>query len=164
MASPAHVASSAILLPPLDGHERKIHLRSAGPSDSAAKPTIVIVPGLGSSCLSFTFLQESLAQAGIRSFTYDRPGNGRSSPLPECSGDGHVAGKKPKPRNATQMAAEMNEVLQAAQVLPPYVLMTHSYGGVIAWEYVAAYVENVVGLIFLDANSARSAERSVMGT
>lgn len=114
----------------------------------------MIVCGLGSSCLSFTIVQHELASKGIPSFTYDRLGIGRSSSLLPIGGIG-----SPRPRSAEELAVEMSEVLRIANVSPPYILVTHSYGGVISWEYIATHAEHVVGLVAVDANSARSCER-----
>jgi pimeloyl-ACP methyl ester carboxylesterase len=141
---------------PLDtsGHRNKIHVRSAGKRSTPQQPTVVIVCGLGSSCLSFTIVQHELAAKGIPSFTYDRLGIGRSSPITPVDGT-----ETPQARNGEELAIELSEVLRIANLPPPYVLVPHSYGGVISWEYIAAHAEKVVGLVAVDANSARSCER-----
>ena len=149
------VSSTYIELPPdASGHRNKIHVRSAGNRSKPQQPTVVIVCGLGSSCLSFTIVQHELASKGIPSFTYDRLGIGRSSALLPIDGT-----ESSRPRSAQDLAVEMSEVLRIADVAPPYILVTHSYGGVISWEYIAAHAENVVGLVAVDANSVRSCER-----
>lgn len=149
------VSSTYIELPSdSSGHRNKIHVRSAGRKLTPQQPTVVIVCGLGSSCLSFTIVQHELAVKGIPSFTYDRLGIGRSSPLLPVDG-----AESPRPRSAEELAIEMSQVLRIADVPPPYILVPHSYGGVISWEYVAAQAENVVGFVAVDANSARSCER-----
>ncbi|KAM0702557.1 hypothetical protein Q7P35_009987 [Cladosporium inversicolor] len=149
------VQSTYIELPPnASGHRNKIHVRSAGKRSKSEQPTVVIVCGLGSSCLSFTIVQHELAAAGVPSFTYDRLGIGRSSPLLSVDGT-----NSPRLRNAEELAKELDEVLRIANVLPPYILVPHSYGGVISWEYIAAHAEHIVGLVAVDANSVRSCER-----
>ena len=153
------VRSTYIELPShADGHQNKIHVRSAGERSSPQQHTVVIVCGLGSSCLSFTIIQHELAAAGVPSFTYDRLGIGRSSPLPPNDNDD--AGTSP-PRHAEELAIELSNVLRIADVPSPYILAAHSYGGVISWEYIAAHAENVVGFVGIDANSARSWERKL---
>jgi pimeloyl-ACP methyl ester carboxylesterase len=160
------VKSTYTELPPdPNGHQNKIHTRSAGRRSTPHQPTIVLICGLGSSCLSFTFVQHTLAAAGIPSFTYDRLGIGRSSPLPPVEDvdiDATTGTETPtriRPRHAESLATELDTVLRTARVPPPYILVPHSYGGVIAWEYIAAHAENVMGLLAIDANSARSCER-----
>jgi pimeloyl-ACP methyl ester carboxylesterase len=156
------VQSTYIELPPdPNGHQNKIHIRSAGKRSTPHQPTIILICGLGSSCLSFTVVQHALATAGVPSFTHDRLGIGRSSPLlpPINTTTGTGTPPRIRPRHAEALATELDTVLRAAGVPPPYILIPHSYGGVIAWEYIAAHTENVVGLLALDANSARSCER-----
>lgn len=150
-----NVRSASIELPPdANGHQNKIHVRSAGTRSTPHEPTVVIVCGLGSSCLSFTVVQHELAEAGISSFTYDRLGIGRSSPLLPIDGADTT-----RPRHAEELATELGDVLRIADVPPPYIFAAHSYGGVISWEYTAAHAEHVVGFVAIDANSARSPER-----
>jgi pimeloyl-ACP methyl ester carboxylesterase len=155
------VQSKYIELPPdTNGHRNKIHVRSAGERSTAQQPTVVLICGLGSSCLSFTVVQHALAAAGVPSFTYDRLGIGRSSPLsPVDGGDVATGSEILQSRHAAELATELDTVLRTAGVSPPYILVPHSYGGVISWEYIAAHAEHVVGLVAVDANSPRSCER-----
>jgi pimeloyl-ACP methyl ester carboxylesterase len=153
------VQSTYIELPPdANGHRNKIHVRSAGKQSTPQQPTVVLICGLGSSCLSFTVVQHALAAAGVLSFTYDRLGIGRSSPLPPVDA---TTGTETPPlsRPAEDLATELDTVLRTAGISPPYILVPHSYGGVIAWEYIAAHASHVVGLLAVDANSPRSCER-----
>lgn len=84
---------------------------------------------------------------------------GRSSPLAPIDGTNAARADTPRSRHAEKLATELSEVLRVADVPPPYVIVPHSYGGVIGSEYIAAYAEHVVGLLAIDANSARSSER-----
>jgi len=125
------VQSAYIDLPPdANGHRNKIHIRSAGKRSTPQHPTIVLLCGLGSSCLSFTVVQHALAAAGVPSFTYDRLGIGRSSPLPPVDATGTET--QPQSRHAEELATELDAVLRTAGIPPPYILVPHSYGGVIA--------------------------------
>jgi pimeloyl-ACP methyl ester carboxylesterase len=154
------IQSSYIELPSdTSGHRNKIHVRSAGKRSTPQQSIVVIVCGLGSSCLSFTIVQHELAAAGIPSFTYDRLGIGRSSPLLPINSIDDAEAETLPPRNAEELSKELDEVLRVANVPPPYILVPHSYGGVISWEYIAAHAEHVFGLVAVDANSARSWER-----
>jgi pimeloyl-ACP methyl ester carboxylesterase len=157
------VQSTYIELPPdTTGHRNKIHIRAAGKQSTPQQPTVVLICGLGSSCLSFTVVQHALAAAGAPSFTYDRLGIGRSSPLPPADSVDATTGTEtppPRPRPAEALATELDTVLHTAGISPPYILVPHSYGGVIAWEYIAAHASRVVGLLAIDANSPRSCER-----
>lgn len=58
-----------------------------------------------------------------------------------------------RPRNAVNMAAELLDLLEAVGVKPPYLMVAHSYGAIIAREVMAAAGdEAIVGLVLVDAN------------
>ncbi|KAK3670703.1 hypothetical protein LTR78_009395 [Recurvomyces mirabilis] len=145
-------------------HGRKnIHIRRSTNITTQDHPVVVLVPGLGLGCLTFTTIQSELAKSGIASFTYDRLGIGRSSSLPLLESTDRDSEKKtPKPRTASALAQELDAVLHAAALKSPFVFITHSAGGLTIWEYTAAHSENSAGVVFLDANSPRSIERAVM--
>jgi pimeloyl-ACP methyl ester carboxylesterase len=78
---------------------------------------------------------------------YDRPGTvtitgqqvaaSRSSPVPQ-------------PTTAANGVADLHALLTAAQVPGPYVLVAHSWGGLIARLYAASYPHEVAGLVLVD--------------
>ena len=55
------------------------------------------------------------------------------------------------------MAHELDLLLQAAHLPGPYVVVTHSYGGIIAREFLARRLQDVVGMVFGDAEQEGSA-------
>jgi pimeloyl-ACP methyl ester carboxylesterase len=55
------------------------------------------------------------------------------------------------PRSAGDAVADLHALLQAASVPGPYVLVGHSYGGLIVRLYASAYPDEVVGLVLVDA-------------
>jgi pimeloyl-ACP methyl ester carboxylesterase len=75
--------------------------------------------------------------------TYDRAGDGLSDARPPSA--------RP-PTGATQ-ARELEAMLSAAGVAPPYVVVGHSYGGIVAREFARVYPGDVAGLVLLDASS-----------
>jgi pimeloyl-ACP methyl ester carboxylesterase len=81
-------------------------------------------------------------QARVSRFTrvcsYDRAGLGWS--------DAGVT-----PRSSDVAIKELEQVLAAAGVSPPYVMVGHSYGGLIARRFSEAHRERVVGLVLVDA-------------
>ncbi len=91
---------------------------------------------------------------------YDRPGTIRyidGAPLTDRSTP--VA----QPRTTGGIVTELHDVLAAAEVKAPYVLVGHSLGGLIARAYAQAHTDQVRGVVFVDAFSAtipRSSARS----
>lgn len=77
-----------------------------------------------------------------RTLLYDRGGYGLSSEI--CSNTKTVT--------AVDIAAELNDLLHAADLTGPFVLVCHSYGGIIAREFVHLRRDDVHGIVFVDAN------------
>ena len=55
------------------------------------------------------------------------------------------------PRTARDAVADLHELLGAARVAPPYVLVGHSFGGLIVRLYASTYPREVAGLVLVDA-------------
>ncbi|KAK8843935.1 hypothetical protein IAR55_006727 [Kwoniella newhampshirensis] len=129
----------------VDGHNIYVVESSLGgpstPSSSNATATsasVVLVPGHGDVTSAWNAVQRLLPPS-IRSFTYDRLGLGQSDATD-------------LPRPATILAQELKSTLKACDVPPPYLLVGHSYAGIICREFLAKYDEDVVGLVYVDAN------------
>lgn len=117
----------------------KLFLACKGPVRSQGQPVVIHESGMGASSSSWLPVQR-LLDSRIRSYRYDRAGYGRS---PASS----------SVRSASTMAAELLEVLAAARVEPPYILVAHSYGGIVAREVLAAAgPDAVIGMVLVDAN------------
>ena len=54
-------------------------------------------------------------------------------------------------RTAADLAADLRALLDALAVGPPYVLVAHSWGGVIARTFIHAHPGDVAGLVLVDA-------------
>lgn len=117
----------------------ELFLACKGPARTPGQPVIIFEAGMGASSSSWLPVQRLLGSR-IRSYRYDRAGYGRS---PAASST----------RLASTMAAELLDVLSAAAVQPPYILVAHSYGGIVAREVLAAAgPDAIVGMILVDAN------------
>ena len=85
-------------------------------------------------------------QPAIAEFTrvciYDRAGIGQSEPAP--------AGERRTPRTQVR---ELHELLRAAGVAPPYVVVGHSWGGFLARLFAHDYPNDTVGIVLVDATT-----------
>jgi pimeloyl-ACP methyl ester carboxylesterase len=89
--------------------------------------------------------------AGVQQFTrvctYDRPGTVVGSAPKDFSRSDPV----PMPRNAAAAVTDLHELLSAAKVPGPYVLVGHSFGGLDILLYALNYPRSVAGIVFVDA-------------
>jgi len=91
---------------------------------------------LGASSFSWTYVRPAVA-AFARACAYDRAGFGWSD-----------AG--PLPRTVARIVDELHHLLAGAAVPPPYVLVGHSFGGLVARAYVHSHPGDIGGLVLLD--------------
>ena len=75
---------------------------------------------------------------------YDRAGTGMSDARPKDAGT---------PTAALQ-AEELHGLLKGAKIEPPYVLVAHSYGGLVTRVFADRYREEVAGFVFEDVSTA----------
>lgn len=102
-------------------------------------PVVIFEAGLGETGACWAGVQR-LLDPRIRSYAYDRAGYGHS---PESE----------TPRSAVNIATELLDTLQAADISPPYILVGHSYGGILIREFLAAAgADAIAGMVFVDAN------------
>jgi pimeloyl-ACP methyl ester carboxylesterase len=128
------------------GGGRKMYLECRG----IGSPTVVLVAGLKGSAEDWNITKHSKPTvfAEVAKFTrvcaYDRPGTpvggkpSRSDPVPQ-------------PTTAGEAVADLHALLSAASEAVPYVLVGHSYGGLVVRLYASTYPEDVSGLVLVDA-------------
>ncbi|KAH8901292.1 alpha/beta-hydrolase [Thozetella sp. PMI_491] len=121
--------------------ERELFLEVRGPSRTPGQPVVICEAGHGCSGACWLGVQKRAASFA-RVYLYDRAGYGHSPP-------------GPSPRTASAIAAELSALLTAAQVDGPYLMLCHSWGGVLAREFFAVREADVAGLIFVDTVSER---------
>jgi pimeloyl-ACP methyl ester carboxylesterase len=100
-------------------------------------PAVILDSGAGSSGIAWSHIQPQIA-ATTRACWFDRAGLGWSDPARF-------------PRTSAVMSAELHDLLQAAGVSPPYVLVGHSLGGLNARVYNGMYPADVAGAVLVDA-------------
>jgi pimeloyl-ACP methyl ester carboxylesterase len=112
----------------------KMHIDCTGDGS----PTVILDSGLGDSYVSWRKVQPQIAKF-TRVCSYDRAGLGFSDP-------------SPRPRTSTVIAEELHQLLQAAGIAPPYVIVGHSMGGYDVRLYASLYRNDVVGMVLVDAS------------
>lgn len=120
----------------LPGGEIRIYLDCSGIAREGA-PTVILIHGGGDNSLVWSLVQPEVARV-YRVCSYDRPGYGWSE-----------AG--PAPRSASQNADELHLLLSKAGIEPPYLLVAHSIGSLIAHQYALSYADEVAGMVLLDS-------------
>jgi pimeloyl-ACP methyl ester carboxylesterase len=110
----------------------RLHVNCSG----AGTPAVVMDAALGGSSISWSLVQPDVA-AMTRACSYDRAGLGWSE-----------AG--PMPRTAGRIADELRVLLDRAGVEPPFVLVGHSFGGLVMRIVATRYRGDVAGLVLVD--------------
>jgi pimeloyl-ACP methyl ester carboxylesterase len=101
----------------------------------------VLESGIAASSLSWAIVERGLVDFA-HVVSYDRAGFGWSDSAPER-------------RTPHQLAKELHGVLEAAAIAPPYVLVGHSFGGLIVRAFAILFPAELAGLVLVDALSAR---------
>ena len=110
----------------------RLHIRC----DGAGGPPVIFDAALGGSSLSWSLVQPAVARL-TQACSYDRGGFGWSD-----------AG--PLPRTAGRIADELHQLLRGAAIPPPYVLVGHSYGGLVMRLYASRHANDVAGLVLIE--------------
>jgi pimeloyl-ACP methyl ester carboxylesterase len=132
-------ADQRTYLPPgefvdLDG--RRMHLLVM--RKETGKPTILLEAGIGSFSSNWAWVQRELA-ASTRVVASDRAGLGWSDPPPE-------------PQDGFESAHDLHTALEKAGISGPYVVVGHSYGGLVVRAFADLYPQEVVGMVLVDAS------------
>ncbi len=109
-----------------------LHLYELG----EGSPAVVLESGISATSINWRAVQTEIAKF-TRVLAYDRAGLGWSGPART-------------PRTAAQIVDELRDLLRAAQVPPPYILVGHSFGGLVVRLYAARYPTDVAGLVLVD--------------
>ena len=118
----------------LGGHEMYLECHGEG------SPTVIIEDASGEG--SSTTFWESIdtIAAETRVCVYDRAGLGLSDPWPD----------QPRPLTAGELAVELHTMLEAASEPGPYVVVGHSFAGILARVFAGMYTQEVAGTVLVD--------------
>jgi pimeloyl-ACP methyl ester carboxylesterase len=100
-------------------------------------PTVILESGLEADATTWKDVHPLVAQF-TRVCRYDRAGLARSD-------------YGPMPRDAERIAQDLHTLLDRAGIPPPYLLVGHSFGGLLIRRYQHDFPEDVSGMIFVDA-------------
>ena len=115
----------------LGGH--RLHVNCTG----KGSPTVVMENGLGDFSFDWNLVQSHVSRF-TRICTYDRAGYAWSDP-------------GPKPRTFAQLNLELRDALAKLHERGPFVLVGHSYGGPGVRNFATEYVQDVAGMVLVDA-------------
>jgi len=100
-------------------------------------PVVVFENGLGASMHSWSKVLPEIGKDATV-FAYNRPGYGHSDPATT-------------PRDGAHIVDELRALLRHQGLMPPYVLVGHSLGGLYMQLFARQYPEEVRGLVLVDA-------------
>ncbi|WP_379141499.1 alpha/beta fold hydrolase [Paenibacillus sp. sgz500992] len=99
-------------------------------------PAVIFISGLGDGGDSWSGVQDRIA-ALTTTLSYDRAGIGAST---AASG----------PRTCDDLVQELHRLLSKLAVEPPYILVGHSFGGLVARQFAAKFRSRTAGLVLVD--------------
>ncbi len=115
------------------GGKRSLFLDCVG----SGSPTVVLEAGFGGDSSTWREVQPQLGRT-TRTCAYDRAGLGNSVAPPGV-------------HDARDEISDLQRLLQSARIAPPYVLVGHSYGGLLARLFAKAHPKETGGIVLVDA-------------
>jgi pimeloyl-ACP methyl ester carboxylesterase len=106
-------------------------------SQRSREPTVIFSSGLDGHLEWWAKVLSEVSKTNSV-FAYNRPGIGNSD-------------KTDKPRDAEQIVEELRFYLKELKILPPYVLVGHSSGGLYIQLFARKYPSEVAGLVLVDS-------------
>ncbi|MEL7433867.1 MAG: alpha/beta hydrolase, partial [Chloroflexota bacterium] len=116
----------------VDGTDMHIYCVGEG------SPTAIFEAGLGGNYMDWTLVQPAISEH-TRTCAYDRSGMGYSDYLGT-------------PLDSEATAQRLHQLLSAAEIAPPYILVGHSIGGIHVRSLYELYPEDVVAMVLVDSS------------
>lgn len=131
------IRRDARLYPPpgklIDIGQSRLHVFATG----SGSPAVILESGISATTLNWRRVQTAVAEF-TTVVSYERAGLGWSDPC--CT-----------PRTPSQIVEELRSMLDRAGISPPYILVGHSFGGLVVRSFALRYPADVVGVILVDA-------------
>lgn len=99
-------------------------------------PAVLFEAGIAATNLNWHHIQEKVS-CFTATASYDRSGLGWSSPCRSRRTPGNIS-------------VELHTMLESAGIRPPYILVGHSFGGLVMRRYATMYPEEVTGVVLVD--------------
>jgi len=125
------------------GHGRRLYAQCAG----SGRPTVVLEAGFPGDSTVWNAVQPQLART-TRTCAYDRAGLGSSPPARGA-------------RDARDEIDDLRRLLGAARLPAPYVLVGHSYGGMLAELFARTHPSETAGVVLVDARGRDATRRQL---
>jgi pimeloyl-ACP methyl ester carboxylesterase len=124
------------------GGGRSLFLHCVG----RGSPAVMLAAGLSSDTASWRDVQPQLGRI-TRTCAYDRAGDGNSIAPP-----GSVS-------SARSELADLAALVDSAHIAPPWVLVGHSYGGLLVRLFAQAHPDQTAGVVLVDAMGRNQTRR-----
>ncbi|MEQ1956526.1 alpha/beta hydrolase [Mesorhizobium sp. CN2-181] len=127
------------------GGDRKMYLECRG----VGSPTVFIVPGGRAAADEWTTTSPIFNDVAklTRVCVYDRPGT------PLANGSPSRSDPAPMPTTAGASVADLHALVVTAKIETPFVIVGHSYGGLVVRLFAMTYPQDVDGIVLVDALS-----------
>jgi len=122
----------------------RLHVHTDGMAGDG--PAVVFESGMSCPLEVWSWIQPEIAR-DTPTVAYDRAGLGWSE-------------RGPRPRTADEMLAELETVLEVSGAMPPYVLVGHSFGGLLVRHFAQRHPEQTAGMVLVDASHPEQLARS----
>ncbi len=107
----------------------------------AGQYTVIFESGFGTDLTAWRNVAPAVAKSA-QVVAYSRAGMGKS----------HA---RPGERTLAANTADLEQMIAAAQLRPPFILVGHSYGGFLIRDFAAKNPAQVAGMVFVDASDER---------
>ncbi len=117
------------------GHQVQAEQQGSG------RYTVIFESGFGTGLETWRKVAPAVAKSA-HVMTYARAGHGKSDPRPE-------------PRSILESSRELDQLVAAAKLKPPFILVGHSYGGLLARAFALRHPGEVAGMVLVDPADER---------